>query len=249
MQYETLKLRRQKETDDRPDVIYALLKDYIINGTNIPGERLNIVELADVLKVSLTPVREALIRLTSERLVTSVPNKGFFLKSPLLEELLQLHELATVVLGTCAGKQPQASIRGQMQAWKQQFETMSGQTARLGTDTDLTGTMEALWLAIAALGGNLEFREIIQNFNDRTHFITILEVDDPEIREALSSHLTRLLDAMIEGGSTRDAVHEIFALKTSALPRLVMESLARSFGIAHASGRPFQAASLRPKVA
>lgn len=53
-----------------------LLRAQILEGRWGPGERLGEVELAEVLGVSRTPVREALSRLASEGLVEMSPNKG-----------------------------------------------------------------------------------------------------------------------------------------------------------------------------
>lgn len=53
------------------------LRELIIYGQYKPGERLNIDRLAREMGVSTTPVREALARLVSERLVTFQPNRGY----------------------------------------------------------------------------------------------------------------------------------------------------------------------------
>ena len=55
--------------------IYLTLRDWIINGTMQPGERLNDAELADCFSVSRTPIREAIQMLETQKLVTVIPNK------------------------------------------------------------------------------------------------------------------------------------------------------------------------------
>lgn len=45
---------------------YAVLRDGLINGHFLPGQRLVMAELADRLGTSITPVREACLRLVSE---------------------------------------------------------------------------------------------------------------------------------------------------------------------------------------
>lgn len=57
------------------DVVYAKLVSAIQDGTLVPGERLNDVELTDWLGVSRTPVREAISRLVSEGLVEMAANR------------------------------------------------------------------------------------------------------------------------------------------------------------------------------
>jgi DNA-binding GntR family transcriptional regulator len=52
------------------------LRERILDGEYIPGERLGEVDLAEKLGVSRTPVREALRRLAAEGLVDITTNKG-----------------------------------------------------------------------------------------------------------------------------------------------------------------------------
>lgn len=63
--------------------VYDALKERIMDQLYPPGERINIDALATDLALSPTPVREALARLSAERLVTFEPYKGYRV-SPLL---------------------------------------------------------------------------------------------------------------------------------------------------------------------
>lgn len=56
--------------------IYKSLKADIISGRYEPGEHLREAEIADDMKTSRTPLREALRRLMAEQWVTQVPNYG-----------------------------------------------------------------------------------------------------------------------------------------------------------------------------
>jgi DNA-binding GntR family transcriptional regulator len=73
------------------------IRERIIDQVLAPGERLNITALARQLGVSDTPVREALVRLQSERLLTFEPYIGYTvlpLPTPeRLDELLDLRQL------------------------------------------------------------------------------------------------------------------------------------------------------------
>ncbi len=63
--------------DALTDRSYELLRDQIIDGRLAPDERLQIDRLSRELGVSHTPIREALNRLASDRLVNLEPYKGF----------------------------------------------------------------------------------------------------------------------------------------------------------------------------
>jgi DNA-binding GntR family transcriptional regulator len=60
------------------DQVYAALREAIVTAELEPGRQLSENELADLLGVSRTPVREALARLRDERLVAIVPHLGTF---------------------------------------------------------------------------------------------------------------------------------------------------------------------------
>ncbi|MHB1005374.1 MAG: GntR family transcriptional regulator [Chloroflexota bacterium] len=62
--------------------ICEAIRDRIVLGEFEPGQRLNIDQLARDMGVSTTPVREALARLISERLVLFQPNKGYTVTPP-----------------------------------------------------------------------------------------------------------------------------------------------------------------------
>lgn len=60
--------------------IFLLLRDRILNGEYKNGQKLNELALASELKISRTPIREALKQLELEGLVESIPNKGVYVK-------------------------------------------------------------------------------------------------------------------------------------------------------------------------
>ena len=53
-----------------------VIRERIVNLYYQPGDPLNEAKLAEELRVSRTPIREALIRLSSEKLVTIIPRAG-----------------------------------------------------------------------------------------------------------------------------------------------------------------------------
>lgn len=73
--------------------VYKTLQQWIINGTLLPEERLNDVELAQYFSVSRTPVREALQMLAEQKLVTTVPSSGTFVAPIDTKDLTYVYEL------------------------------------------------------------------------------------------------------------------------------------------------------------
>ncbi|WP_206459550.1 GntR family transcriptional regulator [Anaerovorax sp. IOR16] len=73
--------------------VYLSLKDHVYNyiaeeinkGNLKPEEKINEQKISDLLNISRTPVREALIQLASEGFLENVPRKGFLIR-PLSEK-------------------------------------------------------------------------------------------------------------------------------------------------------------------
>lgn len=69
---------------------YRRLRSEILYGDLMPGERLRAAELQDRFSLGLTPIREALMRLSSENLVEVDPNRGSRVSDASLAELTDL---------------------------------------------------------------------------------------------------------------------------------------------------------------
>ncbi|HWJ02577.1 MAG TPA: GntR family transcriptional regulator [Verrucomicrobiae bacterium] len=73
--------------------IYFTIKQAIVSRDLAPGTKLSEEVLANLLKVSRTPIRSALRRLSYERLVTIVPFKGAFVSKPTVKEVQDVFEM------------------------------------------------------------------------------------------------------------------------------------------------------------
>ncbi len=69
------------------------LRDQIVTGQLTPGQRLNENKIASDLKISRSPLREALRVLEREYLVVNIPRKGTYVKEPTPEFLRHLRKI------------------------------------------------------------------------------------------------------------------------------------------------------------
>jgi DNA-binding GntR family transcriptional regulator len=96
------------------DQIYEALKDSIIKNAYIPNSVLPIDRLAEDFGVSATPVREALVRLEAEGLVSLIPNKGAIVTDIQANDILNNWEMRQLLepyaAGKSAGMIPEAEI-------------------------------------------------------------------------------------------------------------------------------------------
>jgi DNA-binding GntR family transcriptional regulator len=123
--------------------VYAAIKDQLQRGMFGPGERLEPAALGYQLNSSVTPVRDALHRLTGERLVESPRHDGF--RAPMLTEtaLRHLYAWHRDLLLLALARRTLAPVPGPAGEDDQQA-------------AGLDDRRNALFLALAASGGNPE---------------------------------------------------------------------------------------------
>ncbi|MDO4588271.1 MAG: GntR family transcriptional regulator [Fusobacterium sp.] len=92
---------------------YRVLKENIMRLNLKPGESISEIELSEALKVSRTPVREAIVKLSEEKLVDVFPQKGSFVSKinlNLVEEAVFLREICEKKILEMACNDPSSDI-------------------------------------------------------------------------------------------------------------------------------------------
>lgn len=84
------------------DEIAEALKEAILHGRLRPGQRLNEKQLADELKVSRAPLREAFWKLQEEGLITKLPNKGAVVTQLSPRDVFEAYTLRIALEGMAA---------------------------------------------------------------------------------------------------------------------------------------------------
>ena len=77
------------------DVVFNTLRQAILKGDLLPGERLMEIQLANKLGVSRTPIREAIRKLELEGLVIMIPRKGAIVAEITEKDLRDVLEVRT----------------------------------------------------------------------------------------------------------------------------------------------------------
>ncbi len=73
--------------------VYEQMKQLILRHEIEPGEKIGLVDLANKLEVSLTPLREALARLKEEGIVVHHTHRGYFVAEISAQEAMELYDL------------------------------------------------------------------------------------------------------------------------------------------------------------
>ncbi|AMM34157.1 GntR family transcriptional regulator [Sinomonas atrocyanea] len=77
--------------------VAAQLRQAIADGRLAPGAKLAEEELREALGVSRNTLREAFATLTTERVVTRIPNRGVFVSHPTAEDIREIYRVRRLV--------------------------------------------------------------------------------------------------------------------------------------------------------
>jgi DNA-binding GntR family transcriptional regulator len=78
------------------------LREMIMSGELMEGDKIKENELCDLMGISKTPLREALRVLSSEGLIRLVPNRGSYVTTPTFEEIKEMFDVMCALEGVCA---------------------------------------------------------------------------------------------------------------------------------------------------
>ncbi|HWL80498.1 MAG TPA: GntR family transcriptional regulator [Roseomonas sp.] len=139
-----------------------------------PGERINELELAEQLKVSRTPLREALNRLVSEGFVTVVQGRGFFGRLLDAGEIYDLYEvratLEEAIIRLACERATDEELKD--------FEKFAGTrpTKDQGKSLEALQHDEEFHLRIARMTHNREYVRLLESINRRIHFVRWIDM-------------------------------------------------------------------------
>lgn len=84
------------------DHVYDYIAEQILEGKLTPEQKINETVICEKLNISRTPVREALIQLSSEGVLKNMARKGFVVKSLSEREVAELYSVIGVLDGYAA---------------------------------------------------------------------------------------------------------------------------------------------------
>jgi DNA-binding GntR family transcriptional regulator len=173
---------------DSAEQIYERLKSMAMTFAIRPGERVNEVELSKALKVSRTPLREALNRLMVEGFLTRAPNRGFIGRPLDAKEVFDLYELrrtleAGIVAIACerATAEDLAELERFVKSSKDRPED-SNASALLALD-------EQFHERVARLTRNEEMVRAVKSINARIHYVRWIDMQNGRRRYTQLEHM------------------------------------------------------------
>jgi len=160
------------------DKVYSILSKAIFRGDLKPGQRLVESKLAKLMKVSRTPVREAIIELIQKGLAVPSPPKGVKVAPlPTTKELNEFYDISSVLRGLAARKAA-CNITPQEIKQLQEIITESEQSLREGSLKEIFKL-------------NKKFHQIIEISCNNKELIFLLDGVYKKSRERFSEILSR----------------------------------------------------------
>ena len=218
---------------NKVELAYSRIKELVINAQFKPGEQLQITELSEQLDVSVTPVREALTRLLAEDLIVSVPNRGFFCKKLDVDELCALYEFAIMVLKHSVKRGLRANAAPSHFDEFQLAMAAQREISSKGADVFQSYALqiERVLLRIATLSGNPLMIASIESFNNKSHYIRVMDLATEGQLEIICRAVDQLL-AQIRAERVDEALASLDRLlerKLERMPVLAKECLAHAY--------------------
>lgn len=196
------------------DKVYSVLSDAIFQGKLKPEERLVESKLAKVMKVSRTPVREAIIELEQKGLVVPSPPKGVKVAPlPTMKDLTEFYDIRGVLRGLAARKAAKNITMKEITRLEENIKKM-----------------EALLLGksfrrIAKL--NIEFHQIIERCSKSKELILLLENLHKRLGENFAVIISRR-ERQKEAIKEHKAILEVLLKKDAALAEQLMKKHAEN---------------------
>lgn len=166
----------------RRDLMVETLRSAILSGELAEGEIYPAPAIAAQLGVSTTPVREAMIKLSEDRLISVLPNRGFLVTSPTPEEIDDILD-ARLLLEVPAVRR--LAARGIGDADYRRLHAIASESVASAETLELSANVRAdleFHVGLVELAGNGEVTRMVRSLRSRWR---LRGLGSPEKRVAL----------------------------------------------------------------
>ncbi len=176
---------------------YEYIKKEIILGDLEPGSVFDEIKIAEALKVSRTPVREAVLKLAGEGYLTIIPRKGTLVSNISIKDIKEVYEARIVI--ECGSIKEITNINSEiLYKWKSYYNNLLEKNIKEDEDV-LNDIDKEFHLDISGFLSNKIIQKEIENLMDKSARIRYLSNKTNKGRyiESINEHLI-IIDALIE---------------------------------------------------
>lgn len=178
--------------------IFILLRDRILNESYKCGDKLNELTLAKELKISRTPIREALKQLELEGLVESIPNKGVYVKGFSPRDIDDMFEIRLSLEGLAVSFAIDRMDEVHLAKIKEVFELLEFYTTK--GDFDKVNDFNILFHeSIYQATQSTYFEQILKDIHYYVSVTSRHSIARPELLESSLAEHRAILEAIIDG--------------------------------------------------
>jgi len=177
------------------DQTFEAVKRMIFDFELIPGERFSESDLTTRLKVSRTPLRQALQRLAGQGLLQVYPKMGWFVAPIDFDTMDELYDLRILLETNAVGQLLDSPDLASLDALKALW--LSPVEQRLSEASHVGQLDEAFHSCLVAAGGNREIARVHQEITDRIRLIRRLDFTKTNRVEATYDEHGLILRALL----------------------------------------------------
>jgi DNA-binding GntR family transcriptional regulator len=171
------------------DHVYLTLKDRILTQKLRPGDPLSELDLAQELKVSRTPVREALLRLQKDSLVDIIPNRGAHVTFISLKELKDTFQLLQILEGAVTRIAAEHINQEELTKLEKDFLSLKDKGHRITYEEEQKIGIK-LHEIILFTSGNAKIVNLLRNIREQVRALSYASIKRPgRANEAIKEHL------------------------------------------------------------
>ncbi|MEP1207532.1 MAG: GntR family transcriptional regulator [Rhizobiaceae bacterium] len=165
------RLERQDIVASSVDSIYQTVRAMAAAFEFKPEERINESELSKRLGISRTPLREALNRLVAEGLLTVQEGRGFFCRSLVPEQIVELYELRQAIEAEAVLRAVDRASAEDLAEMRDYLNEIAPHYRSTASAREIVRLDEAFHLRIANLSRNAELMRALENINERLRYV------------------------------------------------------------------------------
>jgi DNA-binding GntR family transcriptional regulator len=206
------------------DEVAVTLRERIFAGELAPGSFLDEVPLCETMKISRTPLREALKVLTAEGLVRHEPRRGCFVNQVTEKDLDEIFPVIALLEGRCAFEAARNASDADLLALEALHDKL-GKHARAKRITDYYEVNHSIHEAIILLAGNRWLAQVIGDLRKILRLARLQQLHAPgRLQQSLSEHM-----AVFAALKARDSEGADAAMRTHLTrQRVALRELARN---------------------
>ncbi len=192
-----VRLAAPPRRQSRADEVYEQLKRDVSGFKLVPGDRFTETEISERLKVSRTPVRQALFRLQQEGFVEVLFRSGWRVLPFDFDQFEELYDLRMVLETTAVRRLCEQVVRVNSDLLDELAGIWLVSTEQRSTNTvELAQWDEAFHCALVAAAGNAEMARVHREVTERIRVVRRLDFTQQPRRDATYDEHAKILQAI-----------------------------------------------------